>query len=274
MVRTSVPDKRLLLIPVSDILPNPLQPRRIFDAYEMSVLSESIKHNGILQPLTVRKAGNAYELIAGERRLKAAVMAGLSKVPCILQRADREEAAIFTIIENLQRCDLGIFEEAEGIQKLMDCCGLTRCEVAEQLGIAQSTLSNKLRLLKLTPEEQQRITAARLTERHARALLRLEGNARAEALDSILAKGLTVTEAEEYIENLISPEERKEPPKRKSAIGDVRLFANSLDRIVKTMVRSGVRAKTERNETDEYIEYTVRITKQDDKSTQMRLISL
>lgn len=273
-----VPDKKLILLPVHDILPNPMQPRRNFDPYEMSILCESIRRNGLLQPLSVRKTDEGYELIAGERRLKAAIAAGLKNVPCILQRATKNEAAFFTVIENLQRADLSIFEEAEGINRLIECCGFSRLEAAEQLGIAQSTLSNKLRLLKLTEAERQRITDARLTERHARALLRIDDpHARTEALDHILAKGLTVSEAEAYIEELLSPAEKTdEKPTRRVAIGDVRIFANSLNRIVKTMVLSGVNAKTSKRETKDYIEYKVLISKteKDAEDKQMRLISL
>lgn len=275
----SVDGKRLILINISDILPNPLQPRRSFDEYELVSLSESIKQNGLLQPISVRKNGEKYELIAGERRLKAAGMAGLTKIPCILQRADREKAAFYTIIENLQRCDLTMFEEAEGINRLMECCGLSRLETAAQLGIAQSTLSNKLRLLRLSDEQRNRITASRLTERHARALLRLPEDKRNDALDYIIAKGLTLTETEEYVEKLLTPKSPDEHiPKRKTAVGDVRIFANSLNRIVKTMVLSGVNAKTELRETDSFLEYKVLIRKdsdsEEDPNGQLRLLSL
>ncbi len=271
-----VPDKKLILIPANSILPNPMQPRRHFDEYEMSILAESIRQNGLLQPLCVRKTEIGYELIAGERRLKAAKAAGLKNIPCIVQKANRTEAAFLTIIENLQRSDLTIFEEAEGINKLLYQCGLSRLEVASQLGIAQSTLSNKLRLLKLSEPERQRITAARLTERHARALLKLPEELRKNALDHILAKGLTVSEAEEYIEEILCPDSDPEPPKRRAAIGDVRIFANSLNRIVKTMVLSGVKAKTSRRETDDFIEYKVLITKAEQPQTeaQMRLVNI
>ena len=273
-----IADKKLILLPVGEILPNPMQPRRNFDEYEMSALAESIKMNGLLQPLTVRKTGDGYELIAGERRLRAAIMAGLKKVPCILQRADMSQAAFFTIIENLQRSDLTIFEEAEGINRLIECCGMSRLEAADKLGIAQSTLSNKLRLLKLSEDERRRIIAARLTERHARALLRIENEKqRNQALDHILAKGLTVSEAEEYIANLLNPNSKEEEkPLKKAAIGDVRIFANSLNRIVKTMVLSGLNAKTSKRETKHFIEYKVVIAKAEKQSeeNQMRLISL
>ncbi len=261
--KDAVADKRLALLPIADIVPNPNQPRTNFDSYELSLLTDSIKQNGILQPLTVRRiADGGYELIAGERRLRAAAAAGLTKVPCIIQKADSKTAAFYALIENLQRSDLGVFEEAEGLARLIRIYGLSQSEAAERLGIAQSTLSNKLRLLKLTTEQRDRITGARLTERHARALLRLPEEVRDEVLDIIIAKQLTLSEAEALISEMLEPKEEPAPrPLRKVAIGDVRLFANSLSKIVDTMVRAGLQAKTQKNETADYIEYTVRIIK-------------
>ncbi len=255
-------DGKLVSIKLEDIIPDPEQPRRYFDEYELSVLAESIRENGIIQPLLVRPDGNGkYRLIAGERRLRSAGMAGLKKAPCIIRKADDITADCFTIIENLQRADLTVFEEAEGISRLITLYGLTQAEVAEKIGIAQSTLSNKLRLLRLDEDIRKRIVASRLTERHARALLRLPKDKHKDALDFIIAKGLTLTEAEAYIERLISPPVEKTQPIRKSAIGDVRLFANSLTKIVDTMRSGGVNAVTSRKETDAFIEYTVLITK-------------
>ena len=255
-------DGKLLRLRVDDIFPSDENPRKNFEPYELEKLADSINKSGIIQPLIVRegKVGK-YELIAGERRLRAAKLLGLKKVPCILKHADNLTAAYLTIIENLQRSDLGIFEEAQGISRLITVYGLTQCEVAEKLGIAQSTLSNKLRLLRLDPILRQRIEAARLTERHARALLRLKEEAREEALNVILAKQMTLSETEEYIEKLLNPEMPKPEPVRKKAIGDVRLFANSLTKIVETMRSSGVNAVTEQKETDAFIEYKVLITK-------------
>ena len=255
-------DGKLASIKLDDIIPDPEQPRKNFDEYELSVLAQSIKENGIIQPLLVRPTQNGkYRLIAGERRLRAAGIAGLKKAPCIIRKADDITADCFTIIENLQRADLTVFEEAEGISRLINIYGLTQAEVAERIGIAQSTLSNKLRLLRLNDALRKRIIASRLTERHARALLRLPEKDRADALDYIIAKQLTLTEAEEYIDKLISPPTEKALPVRKCAIGDVRLFANSLTKIVDTMRSGGVNAITRRHETDTHIEYTVLITK-------------
>ncbi len=255
-------DGKLLRLRVDDIFPSDENPRKNFEPYELERLAESINASGIIQPLLVRVGANGkYELIAGERRLRAAKLLGLKKVPCILKQTDSLTAAYLTIIENLQRSDLSIFEEAQGISRLITVYGLTQCEVAEKLGIAQSTLSNKLRLLRLDPKIRERIEAARLTERHARALLRLPEEERNDALNVIIARQLTLTEAEEYIEKRLNPQQPKPEPVRKKAIGDVRLFANSLTKIVETMRSSGVNAVTEQKETDAFIEYKVLITK-------------
>lgn len=256
---------RLTHIKVCDIYPSPDQPRRHFDEYELSLLADSIRQNGIIQPLSVRAGdGGKYILIAGERRLRAAAMCGLRKVPCIIHRTDNLTAAYYSIIENLQRQDLTVFEEAEGINRLISEYGIAHSEVAEQLGIAQSTLSNKLRLLRLNDELRRRITAARLTERHARALIRLPEDSRSAALDHIIAEGLTLNEAEKYINDLLEPkpiEDKPEPPRRKAAIGDLRIFENSLNRLVDTMVTAGLSAKQEFKEGRDFIEYKIKIQK-------------
>ncbi|MBQ5911434.1 MAG: ParB/RepB/Spo0J family partition protein [Clostridia bacterium] len=252
---------KLVNIKVADIIPNENQPRKTFDPYELSLLCESIKENGVLEPLIVRINGGKYLLIAGERRLKAAKMAGLKKVPCVVKKADDLTADCFAIIENLLRQDLSVFEEAEGINRLITIYGLSCAEIAEKIGIAQSTIESKLRLLKLDNVLRERITAARLTERHAKALLRIPEEKRKETLDIIIAKQLTVPETEEYIDKLLSPKSEQKKPVRKCAIGDVRLFANSLNKMVDTMRSGGITATTTKNETDTHIEYIVLITK-------------
>lgn len=274
--------KKFQVIGINEIFPNPNQPRKTFDRYELAKLSESIKQNGILQPLSVRKKENFYELIAGERRLKAAAMAGLKKIPCSVFKVDDKTALIFSIIENLQRSDLDFFEEAEGINRLIEEYGLSHCKAAENLGMAQSTLSNKLRILRLSKELRQKIVAASLTERHARALLRLPKDDRNDALDYIIARGLSLSESEKYIENLLSPKsEASDKPqpqtlKHKSSIGDLRIFANSLTRLVDTMAFAGISAKQEKRETKDYIEYKIKIKKapaEQPVAQQLRLIA-
>ncbi len=256
--------KRLTSINIKDIAPNKNQPRKTFDEYELHRLSESIRINGIIQPLTVRKIEKGYLLIAGERRLKAAEKAGLKKVPCIVVNVNSETAAAYSIIENLQRADLTLFEQAEGINRLITDYGISQLEAAERLGIAQSTLSNKLRILRLNETERERITAARLTERHARALIRIEcEETRLKALDKIIAENMSAKECEDYIEGIVNPPKDEETKKatRKTGIADVRLFSNSLNRLIDTMVAAGIKASRKKQENKDYIEYRIRIQK-------------
>ena len=262
-------DKRLIMLKPSEITASPDQPRKSFDEYELKRLCDSIKASGIIQPLIVRKTENGYRLIAGERRLKAAVMAGLRRVPCVIHKTDDETAALYSLLENLQRSNLTVFEEAEGINRLITEYGISQSEAAARLGISQSGLSNKLRLLKLSESIKERVSSARLTERHARALLRLPEEEREQALDRIIAEGFTVSQTEEYISSLLTPEEKPVPashgePVRKSAIGDVRLFSNSLSKLLSTLQSSGINAKSRKYETDKYIEFKVRIQKNSD----------
>ncbi|MBQ0083693.1 MAG: ParB/RepB/Spo0J family partition protein, partial [Clostridiales bacterium] len=261
----------LKTVSTEEIMPNPNQPRKFFDEYELSRLAESIRENGILQPLTVRKKGNVYELISGERRLRAARMAGHKRVPCIIINADENSSAVYAIIENLQREDLTFFEEAQAIERLITEHGLSHTDTAARLGIAGSTLSNKLRLLSLPEGERQRIVKAQLTERHARALLRLPEEKRTEALDHIIARALNLKETEKYIEGLVNPE--PPPPKKvyKGAIGDLRLFSNSLDHLVQTLVSSGVNARFETKESKDFIEYKIKIPKAQTEGRQIKL---
>lgn len=265
-------DKKLLMLKPDDIIPCANQPRKYFDAYELQSLADSIAANGIIQPLTVRKAeGGKYSLISGERRLRAAKMAGLRRVPCVLHRTSDSVAAIYSLTENIQRCDLNFFEEAQAIQTLICEYRLTQGEVAMQLGLANSTVSNKLRLLKLSPEIKNQISAAGLTERHARALLRLSPEQREDALQKIIADGLNLTQSEELIEHILNPEICNEPEKddaaeshapiRKAAIGDIKLFSNSLSKLLCTMQNAGITANSRKHETEKYIEYKVRIFK-------------
>lgn len=258
-------EKRLLNIKTDEIIQNANQPRKSFDEYELYKLSESIRHNGIIQPLTVRKTDNGYILIAGERRLRAAKKAGLKKVPCVVYRVSGETAAAYSVIENLQRADLNVFEQAEGINRLITEFGISHADAAERLGIAQSTLSNKLRVLRLSEAERSRITAARLTERHARALIRItDETERKNALDRIIAENMTAKECEDYIESVLNPPVITAPPEpvRKSGIADVRIFANSLNRLIDTMLAAGIKASRKRQENKDYIEFRIRIEKQ------------
>lgn len=271
-------DKKLLMLKPDDIIPCSNQPRKVFDTYELQSLADSISANGIIQPLIVRKSdGGKYLLIAGERRLRAAKMAGLRRIPCVLHRTNDLVASLYAITENMQRADLNCFEEALAIQTLINDFRLTQTEVAVQLGMANSTVSNKLRLLKLSPEIQERIISSGLTERHARALLRLSPEGRNNALDKIIADGLNLAQTERLVENILNPVVCNAPaeptfkPVRKSAIGDIKLFSNSLSKLLCTMQNAGITANSRKHETEKYIEYKVRIFKNQPEYDQLKI---
>lgn len=251
-------------IPIIKIRPNKSQPRKHFSETELSALSQSIAENGILQPLTVRKvSATEFELVAGERRLRASVMAGLRKVPCIVVKCSDKESAIYALLENLQRADLGVFEEARGISRLIRRYGLTQEQAAKKLGKTQSTIANKLRLLKLSPEEQEWIENAGLSERHARALLKLDSeNKRREALSKVISENLNVKQTEELVS--IFTNNASKVMKRsnsKAVIKDFRIFVNTINKAVSTMRMAGINAQTHQTDNDNFIEYTIRVPK-------------
>lgn len=261
--KTEFLSSRVRYIPINDIRPNPQQPRRRFDQDGLRELSESIAAYGILQPLTVRAQNGGYELVAGERRWRAARMAGLRQVPCLLARVDEEDAALLALIENLQRRDLDYMEEASAIARLLRRYGLSQQQAAEKLGRSQSAVANKLRLLRLEEPVVDALHRYGLTERHARALLRLEdGEQRLAAAEYMGKRGMNVAAAEAYIEQLIARSQTT-PPKRRSTyvIKDVRLFLNSVERGIRLMRGAGVGAKVARQDTEEEICLTVRIPK-------------
>lgn len=259
-------DNKVLNISTIQIRPNRTQPRRNFDEEELRSLSRSIVENGILQPLVVRRINaTEFELIAGERRLRAAIMAGLSKVPCVVHKCGDKDSALLALIENLQRTDLNMFEEARGIARLIRKYGLTQEQAAIKLGKKQSTVANKLRLLRLGYEEQEWILTAHLSERHARALLRINDESlRREVLSRIISDNMSVGEAEMLVTEALMKKPEPQPVRkqeRKIAIKDVRIFVNTINKAVDTMRLSGINAISRRSETDDYIEYTVKIPK-------------
>lgn len=260
-------------IDLSLIRPNPCQPRSHFDSQALAELAMSIRQHGILQPLTVRSVDAKYELIAGERRLRAAKLAGLNKVPCIILEATEEQSAALALIENLQRKDLDFFETALGYRRLIESYGLTQAETAARLGISQSAIANKLRLLKFTPREMEFIRKADLTERHARAVLRLSDTAsRFEALGYIAMHTLNVRDTDAYIERLLTPVQPSTPVVSKAKdkpaaakvvplVRDVRIFVNSVDRAVDVMRSTGINASYDKQDSETEVILTVRIPK-------------
>ncbi len=264
MVINTKGEKKVTEIPIISIRPCKNQARVYFKRDEMQDLAISIRENGILQPLTVRRVSKSeYELVAGERRLRAASMCGMKSVPCIVINCDEGQATIFGLLENLQRENLNIFEEAEGIRKLIVICGLTQLEAARKLGKRQSTVANKLRLLRLTREERDYIIRAELSERHARALIKIEDEtARKLALSEVIASGLNVKQTEQLVEKMLSDVPSKKARQTTKIIyKDIRIFVNTISKAIDTMKSSGIEATSEKNETDDYIEYCVRIPK-------------
>ncbi len=253
---------QIILIPQEDIYPNPNQPRSRFDFDELEGLAQSIRQNGIIQPIAVRiNSQGQYELISGERRLRASRLVGVPQIPCIIMEVDDRKSALFALLENVQRSDLGFFEEAQAIEKLINDFGMSRDEVCKRLGKAPPTISNKLRLLRLPEEIRLRITQENLTERHARALLRLTTNSQMERAMSIVAeKRLNVAETERLVTQILNNDKRPRQPTVK-LFKDVRIFVNTLNHAVDTMRRAGIEADSAKSETDEYIEYIVRIPK-------------
>lgn len=250
---------RVIFLPAKAIRPNPTQPRRSFDPAALEELTQSIRRHGILQPLSVRRVGMAYELIAGERRLRAGILAGLKEIPCIVLRMDERESAVAALVENLQRQDLDFLEQARGIARLMELCNLNQEQAAQRLGISQSAVANKLRLLRHSPPVLQAISKGDLSERHARALLRLPTEAdKLAAIEVILRQNLSVTRTEQYITQQLSTRERR-PPREQNTVGS---FLTNLTQSLTKIQLSGVPATTHRQETDSAIVLTITIPKQ------------
>lgn len=261
-------DRVLRRVRISEISRNPNQPRRYFDPEAIATLAESIRQYGVLNPLTVRRtAGGGYELVAGERRLRAARVAGLTDVPCLLINADGEDSSVIALVENLQRRDLDFFEEANGFKQLIDQFGLTQEEAARKVGKTQSAVANKLRLLRLSQQNMELIRRNNLTERHARALLRLSEEAdRINVTNYIIEHELNVSRTEEYIDEFLKAKEKPEPlPEQDGGrhvvrlFKDVRFFLNTLNRAVGVMVDAGIGATVQQQESDDGLTLTISI---------------
>jgi len=254
---------RVRYIPINTVRPNPQQPRRSFDETALRELADSIRAYGILQPLTVRDRGGFYELVAGERRLRAARIAGLREVPCLVAEVGEEDAALLALIENLQRRDLDYMEEAAAIARLIGRYGLSQQQAADKLGKSQPAIANKLRLLRLAPPVIGCLRQYGLTERHARTLLRLtDPEQQLAAARHMGQRGLNVAQAEQYVDALTA-ENRTAPPQRRPTyiIKDVRMFLNSVERGVRLMQSAGVGAEVGRRDTEEEILLTIHIPK-------------
>ena len=251
---------RVLFLPLDAIHPNPNQPRRTFTQPELEELAASIQELGVLQPLTVRRRDGQWELVAGERRLRAARLAGLDTVPCLSIQTDSQSSSLLALVENLQRRDLDFWEEALALRRLIDTYHISQDDAARRIGKSQSAVANKLRLLKLPHEVLELLRDHGATERHARALLRLsEGEQQLEAARLVVADNLTVAQTEALVDSMLMA---KAPPDRRRptfVIKDVRLFLNTITRSLDIMRSAGVDAQCRRQDSDEEITLTIHI---------------
>ena len=247
---------RVVFLPVRSIRPNPAQPRKIFAEAALDELADSIRQHGILQPLSVRRQGTSYELISGERRLRAAELAGVTDVPCILMNMDDRTSGFAALVENLQRQDLDFIEEAQGIRRLLQEHAMPQEQVARLLGKSQSAVANKLRILRHSDRVLSALRESGLTERHARALLKLRTEEETlAAIGRITKEGMSVARTEKYIETLLSQREEKVPR------ANVGAFLNTLTQNLQKIQQSGIAAVSERRETESQIVLTITIPK-------------
>ena len=255
-LKTYMETGRVVFLPARSIRPNPGQPRKIFQPEALTELSDSIRQHGILQPLSVRRIEGGYELIAGERRLRAAQQAGLTDIPCIIMQMDARESGMAAMVENLQRQDLDFIEEAQGISRLMTDYRMSQEQIARLLGKSQSAVANKLRLLRHSPGVLTALREAGLTERHGRALLKLgTEEEKLSVIAEIARQGMSVARTEKYIEALLAGREEKQ---NKANVG---AFLNNLTQSLAKIQLSGIPAVSERRETDSQIVLTITIPK-------------
>ena len=255
-LRTYMETGRVMFLPARSIRPNPAQPRCVFQEDALEELADSIRQHGILQPLSVRRTAAGYELIAGERRLRAARMAGLGEIPCIVMNMDDQESGLAAMVENLQRQDLDFVEEAKGISRIMSAWSMSQEQAARMLGKSQSAIANKLRLLRHSDAVLNALREGNLTERHGRALLRLKTEEdKLAAIAEILRQSMSVARAEKYIESLLTPPEERTRP------ASVTAFLNSLTQSLQKIQNGGIGAVSERRETDTQIVLTITIPK-------------
>ena len=244
------PINRVVEVDIGEIRPNPHQPRSEFDIADIQSLADSILQNGILQPLTVRRGEDRHELIAGERRLRAAKLAGLRAVPCIILDISSRNSAIMALVENIQRQDLSFFDEASAIEKLITYYGMTQEDAAAKLGKAQSTIANKLRLLRLTADEREVIMKYNLTEPAERLAV----------LEKVVKQNLNVERTEAAVEEVIGQKKVQNSYKKRSKVfQNVRIFVNTITKAVETMQAAGIAADSQKIQREDYIEYRVRI---------------
>jgi len=274
ILKSQSPDMQNFIIhniPVKNIFPNPNQPRKDFEERSLYGLAQSLKDYGLIQPLSVRLISQGlensppvYELIAGERRLRAAKLLFWETVPCVIINADKQVSAEIAIIENLQREDLNFFEQAKAIEKLIELFGYTQEQTARRLSVSQSYIANKLRILKLSEDERNIISEYGLTERHARSFIRItDEEERKKIIETVIKRSMNVSSTDKYIDKVLSEKEQelKKHQREIYIIKDVRLFLNTIDKVVDTIAQSGINIKSEKTDRGEYIEIFLSVPK-------------
>ena len=259
-------NKAIMNIPIEKIAPNPYQPRKEFSGSSLEELAASIKEYGVLQPINVRKIGeNGFELVSGERRLRASKLAGKSEIPAVVIEVVEQDSAVIALIENLQREDLNFMEEAEGYHNLINDHGMTQEELARKVGKKQSTIANKLRLLKLNSNIKKIILENELTERHARALLKLpDDKLQEKALQNVVKKALNVKKTEELVEKMLDEvAAAAEEPKKNRIKGKMnyKIYINTIKNAYKEILKTGCKVEYGQVDKGEFIELVVRIPK-------------
>lgn len=258
-------DIHIQYIPINKIRPNPYQPRRNFEKVQLDELANSIREYGVMQPISIRCInGTSYELVTGERRLRASKLIGLETIPAIIIDIADRDSAVIALLENLQRQNLSYLEEGEGYQNLIQDYGITQEELARKLGKSQSTIANKLRILKLSNEIKTILSENDLSERHARALLRIpDEKIQMEIISKVILENLNVKKTEELIEQeivkILNKEIPKEKQKIKTFVSDIRIFTNTIKQAVDVMNKSGVDAKCLMEQKDSFYEIKINI---------------
>lgn len=252
---------QVIMIDVGMIIPNKSQPRKEFNEDALKSLSQSVRENGILQPIIVRNKGAIYEIISGERRFRAAKLAGMNEVPCIVKDVDEEKSAVLALIENIQRKDLSYFEEAAALEKLLTVYGLTQEQAAARLGKAQSTIANKLRLLRFSEAERRLLITGGLSERQARALIRIgDDHERSRAIETVVSRRLNIEQTEGLVNRVLSgvPQKRRKPRAKIVYTAPARLYLNSLNALIKRIRDDKVPCELHEQKSESFYEYTLR----------------
>lgn len=253
-------------VALAKIEPNPFQPRKVFAPEQLAELAESIKTYGLLQPVLLRRVGEKYQLISGERRYRAGILANLESIPAIVRELDDRQAAEMALVENLAREDLNYFEEAQGYLRLIREFTMTQEEIARRMGKSQPTIANKLRLLTLPEEVRAAIDPGRITERHARSLLKLQSPQRQlQVLEKIYNDGLNVRQTDNYIEQLLFLDAqlkiRNRHNRMNKAFKDMKIFLNTISSVVEEIRRAGLAAEVTEKDYEGYVEVVITLPK-------------